>query len=307
MPSTPYLIIDEKIDPDLERIMFHLLEKELVHRTHTADELLAELESWPLHISWKQLTSPSDHRTSTKSQLLTWEQNNNQITKKSWIFFWIFLFLATVPDAIIGSAIIIGGAILFYFGQERHRPVYTVGGLGLMLTGILATLITWVFIGFFTSLLWQWDPTVFDTYSQIQLFITLPFYIIALHFLVKIRHLTRERFLLKTIRENSHDPRALIDTLGNFVDIHLGDTNVHQKYVELLLSFGYIKEAIVESKRILDIDPYNFGATFLLARGYYEIGLYEECIQVCYSYLAVSGYSFEFSDLRDLCIKQMEQ
>ena len=53
------------------------------------------------------------------------------------------------------------------------------------------------------------------------------------------------------------------------------------------------------SQILIEIDPYDFGANLLLANGYLEVGLYEECIQVCNNYLALSGYSFEFSDIKD--------
>ncbi|NEP85740.1 MAG: hypothetical protein F6K18_02275 [Okeania sp. SIO2C2] len=56
-----------------------------------------------------------------------------------------------------------------------------------------------------------------------------------------------------------------------------------------------------------NVDPYNFGVTLLLANGYFEVDLYEECKQVCDYYLAISSYSFEFSDLKKICQLNMDK
>jgi serine/threonine-protein kinase len=307
-PQPPSVVLSEETDSDLERIIYHLLEKQPINRTLSADNLLAELEDWVVPMSQEYVPQP-DKAVVPRSVVPSWEQRNRKTIKASWILLCIFLFLAIVPDAIVGSAIVIGGIVLFYIGQgqETNRSIlYTIGGFGLMLVGVAASVITWGFLGFFLGLLGVHDPEVFDAYSSIQPWISLPFYIVSLHYLVKIRRLEREAFLLQILRTGSLNAEKLIDLLGDFVDVHLGDINVHQKYVETLLSSGRVKEAIVESKRIIDIDPYNFGANLMLAHGYFEVGLLEECLRVCNNYLAISGYSFEFSDLKVQCMKHLE-
>ncbi len=108
------------------------------------------------------------------------------------------------------------------------------------------------------------------------------------------------------LREVSQNRKKIINIIKNFVDIHWGNMNVHQKYIELLFLEKRFEEAIVESKLALDVDPYNFSVTLFLANGYFEVGLYEKCIEVCNGYLSVSNYSFEFSDMKEKCERIIE-
>ncbi|MDJ0681333.1 MAG: tetratricopeptide repeat protein [Xenococcaceae cyanobacterium MO_167.B52] len=124
-----------------------------------------------------------------------------------------------------------------------------------------------------------------------------PFSLTAVHYLTKIKQLQENLLLHRILRQSSRDSENIISLLKRFIDIHWQNLNIRQKYIELLLLEGKVEEAIVEAKLALEVDPYNFGINLLLANGYFEVGLYEQCIQVCNSYLAVSGYSFEFSDL----------
>ncbi len=293
-------VLNEKADPDLERIIFNLLEKQPINRTLSANNLLAELEAWLVPIS-QGYVPRTDKPISSEFSVPSWEKRNKKTRKVSWILLFIFLLLAIVPEGIIGNAMIFGGIFLFYIGQERkHSILYTIGGFGLMTIG---TVVLVILLGFLELMIV--DPEVVDAYYQVYPFLSVPFLIIALHYLVKIRRLERETFLLKTLRTRSLGQEKLIDLLGDFVDVHFGDINVHQKYVEVLLSFGRVKEAIVESKRLIEIDPYNFGANLMLAHGYFEVGLFEECLQVCNNYLAILSYSFEFSDLQEQCLEQL--
>ena len=52
---------------------------------------------------------------------------------------------------------------------------------------------------------------------------------------------------------------------------------------------------------MLEQDPYNFNGNLLLANAYFTLGLYDDCGKVCDDYLAVTGYCFEFQELRDQC------
>jgi hypothetical protein len=42
----------------------------------------------------------------------------------------------------------------------------------------------------------------------------------------------------------------------------------------------------------------------VLANAYFTLGLWEACVEVCEDYLAVAGYCFEFSELKDQCARQ---
>ena len=57
----------------------------------------------------------------------------------------------------------------------------------------------------------------------------------------------------------------------------------------------------MEAQLLLRQDPYHFNGNLLLANAYYTLGLHEDCLKVCESYLEVSGYCFELNELRVLC------
>ena len=122
-----------------------------------------------------------------------------------------------------------------------------------------------------------------------------------INYFTYIKHLREKLILYRRLRKASQDSEKIISILKKFVDINWENINVRQKYIEFLLWKRRVEEAIIEAKLTLEVDPYNFGTTLLLANGYFEAGLYEECIQVCNSYLTVYLYSFEFSDLKDRC------
>ena len=220
------------------------------------------------------------------------------------MWFWIFFVLAILVDGLIGPALTIGGAVVYYLGQERGQAKLNVGGFALMLGGVLVSFITWFVISTLLLLggVSQVDlNTYLSIWNNLSIFVSLPFVLLAFHYILKVKRLEKEVFLFNTLRTKSIELDSLSKILREFIDINLGEINIHQKYVETLLMLGRDKDAVVESQRILEIDPYNFGANLLLAHGYLELGLYEECIKVCNNYLAISGYSFEFEDLREQC------
>lgn len=290
IPKFPSEITGE-VDFQLENIIYHLLEKQWVNRTSSATELLNELSS--LSVMNVPLL---EEKAVTKHTTPSWEREYSKNRKKDWVLFWLLAFLATLPNGVIGSAISMGGAYLFFTGQQlrKHRLWYTIGGLGLVILGFRLIMFT---LGYL-----QW--TQIEIVSMILFLVRTGFSLLAASQLVKMKQREREALLLRALRMGGSQPTKLIGLLREFVDLYLGNINVHQKYAEALLFYGQTKEAVVEAKCILDIDPYNFGATLLLAHGYFDLGLYGECDAVCNHYLAASGYSFEFSDLKSLCSTQ---
>jgi hypothetical protein len=77
------------------------------------------------------------------------------------------------------------------------------------------------------------------------------------------------------------------------------------KYAETLFARGRVKEAAVEARLLLDQDAYHFNGNLLLANAYHALGLLEDCLEVCDRYLAVSGYCFEFGELREQCQRRL--
>ena len=68
-----------------------------------------------------------------------------------------------------------------------------------------------------------------------------------------------------------------------------------------------MKQAAVEGRLLLRQDPYNFNGNLLLANAYFQLELLDDCVTVCDNYLQVSGYCFEFSELREQCQRRLQQ
>jgi serine/threonine protein kinase len=308
IPQSPGKIIKE-IDPELENIVFRLLEKQLINRTASAIELLEELKCFSELESSKPISKEVVRQVSSSAS--TWETQKSKEIRESWIRFWIFTFLSTVPSGVIGEAVSISGLLLFYVGQEKRDVFRTGGGISLLIVGFF---ISFIFSSIVYAIIFaasgQDEAVANNITSSINvatLFISLPFILVGVHYLTKVRSLQEDLILYKTLREASESRETIINLLKNFVDRNWGNINLRQKHIELLLLDGQLENAVVESKLLLEVDPYDFGANLLLANSYLEIGLYEECVQVCNSYLALSGHSFEFSDLKNQCLKIMEE
>jgi serine/threonine protein kinase len=302
IPQAPSEIVG-KIKPEFENIIFHLLEKQLINRTTSANELLDDLKRLSEPLTKNKIQDEKIDELNSKVHIYTWEQKNKKETQNSWVKFWIFIFLASLPNLIIGDIISIGGLFLFFIGQERRRFFYTITGVIFLIFGYFASYI----VEEKFSMFFQVNQTENNSlYRIIRLFISSLFMMTSTHYFVKIRRLKEDLLIHKTLREFSHNRGKIINLVKNFVNIHWGNMNIHQKYIELLFWDKRFEEAIVESKLVLDIDPYNFAATLFLANGYFEVGLCEKCIEVCNGYLSVSNYSFEFSELKEKCERIVE-
>lgn len=288
IPKSPGEVL-ERVDSELEDIIFHLLEKQLINRIASASDLLEELKIWSRSIS---LVSSQDRISINKSVSIApaanWEQKNLQDIRKSWRFFWIFAFLAILPN-LIGHTISLTGLIFFYLGQLKSNIFRTLIAIFFMVIGYLIT--NFIFLPFYESILQNIIVSsgvigiIFIYAFAIASFVAI---IIAVHYLAKVKRLKERLFLYKALRE-SQSAEKITQLLKNFIDICPGNMNIRQKYIELLLLSNQFKEAVVESKLSLEIDPYNFGLSLLLANSYFEVGLYEECIEICNGYLAIAG------------------
>ncbi|NEO72629.1 serine/threonine-protein kinase [Moorena sp. SIO3H5] len=307
IPQPPSEVLEE-IDPDFDYILFHLLEKELVNRTSSAHALLDELKKWSKSTVTKIIKN-KDFKS--KNSLPTWEKKERAELKKNWRRFWIYSVLSNLSSVIVPDAMLLGGLIIFYLGQEKSNFFKTFIGIFFMIIGRLIhyCVIYFVLLNIVGVNEISGDSffEVFQEISILQQLWQVFFILIAVHYLTKIRNLRESLLLHKTLREASQDINRIIQLLKSFVNTNWGNMNLRQKYIELLLFNGQIEDAIVESKLALEVDPYNFGLTLLLANSYFEVGLYEECKQVCDYYLAISTYSFEFSDIKERCQLNMEK
>jgi DNA-binding SARP family transcriptional activator len=116
-----------------------------------------------------------------------------------------------------------------------------------------------------------------------------------------LRRSQREKLLRDLAREGDAGSDRYLEVLREALDSRFEDVGLHLRYAEALFARGRVKEAAVEARLLIQQDPYHFNGNLLLANAYYSLGLYPECVRVCDDYLAVSGYCFEFSELRQGC------
>jgi serine/threonine protein kinase len=314
IPPYPSDILGKEIEYifTLEKIIFQLLEKQIVDRI-SADELLQEIEKINLPTIPQIQLIEEEKKPTRQVSTPTWERNTVKEIKKYWISFWISFFLGMLPVGLIGSLIALGGIFMFYIGNEKHRPIMTVmGGFVIMPIGLLLNMYILIEIIYLASnipgatrigLHVNLNDTSFFVKFIFILLLVMNY--IALHLMmyniIKIRFLNRKLKLMQGFRFSKNKTEELVELLQKFVDQNHADMYLHQKYVEILLILKRTKEAIVESKLMLEMDPYNKESGLLLVHGYFNLGLYTECMNVCDRYLSISGYNFEFSDFRDRC------
>jgi serine/threonine-protein kinase len=309
IPKLPSEAVRE-IDSDLENIILQLLEKQLINRTASATELLNQLKLWKKS-SVSLLTK--DNRLSHAKDTTTpqvWEQKNLAATRINGILFGIFFALTMLLYGFLGVAISTGGLVVFYLGQSKQKKFYTLLGIFLLIVGLITTFIILIllYIATVTSCTdsGQSIKSCETLLGKQMVFLSFLFFVLRMvdvYFIAKVKRLKETLFLRRALRNASLDDKEIISLLKEYVNLNLVNINIRQKYIELLFLNGQFKEALVESKLSLEVDPYNFGLNLLLANSYFEVGLYDECIQVCNGYLAVTGYSFEFSDLKNGCEK----
>ena len=123
------------------------------------------------------------------------------------------------------------------------------------------------------------------------------------HQYLKGKHLEREILLWRFFRAESGHSTLVLATLRSYLDSHPYDLVVYQRYVQALLDTGDARQAAAEARIMLNIDPHNMAGSLLLAHSYFELGLYQLATRVCDNYLAVSGYCFEFTDLKERCTR----
>jgi hypothetical protein len=231
-------------------------------------------------------------------RLNTWSEAKEKQIRQAWICFWITAVLVTIPGGIVGPALLMAGLVLLFFAQAGKTSVKRViAAMGLLVLGSFAYFVYWMFLA--TAVLGE--EGLINIASWLDTLLTVILAVVAVHYLARARRLRRELFVMGTFAAGGQSEDERLATLRSHLDVHLGDLDLHARYVEGLLAAGRAKEAIVEAKMMLHIDPYNLGASLLLAHAYFELGLFAECEQVCNGYLAVSGQCFEFSDLGRRC------
>ena len=278
-------IISKNRNLALEDIIFRLLEKQVFNRTSSAEELLAKLNNISNNIVLKV------QKKEVKSNVTSIDKEYANRIGNYWIWFWILTILSIICSfgRIIPGII---GFILFYKGQKKLDSNYTNIGIVFLLAGL------------FSPFVFSKTDNDINCVKICFLFLDIIFRFLIILCYSKIKKATEIKFFRNILLEGSKNLGKLLSTIKEYININPENLKIRQKYIELLFLNSCLKDAIVESKLVLEIDPYNLDINLLLANCYYEKGLYDECIKVCNGYLSISGYSFEFSELKKMCKKR---
>lgn len=313
--STPKLIseIPIKVAPELEKVIFNLLEKDLKDRISSATILVRNLKNWNGSSFQKVISKIPYRKIAVQENTVTWEKNDAKELKKSWILIVIFLILGNLNismSALLLSFISLIGVIIFYLGQVNYNYIQTIAGIFILGFNIfqVSSIVSFIPDAYqFPILEFIVQESNYKFIQENTILFTIIFvvqftaYFFAGHFFSKAKLLKEKLVIHKILRESLTERDKIITALKRFIDVNWTNINIRQKYIELLLLDRKIKEAIVEAELSLSVDPYNFGINLMLAYAYLEAEMYDECIKICDAYLAISNYCFEFNALKKYC------
>jgi serine/threonine-protein kinase len=283
----PSQICKEPIDPELEKAVLHLLDKSLQERTASAEELLREL-------GHKGAADTLPERTRKEESGPVGRSLDQRLARGiRWrkVVLAICVILYLWPAKPVSGTLLLASMALFYLGQ-RSDPGRRRVGLTLASFAVLAGHLTLFY--FFPSFDFT-HPLLAGIGGCARVFLP----VVACALFAGLRRLHREKLLLDLARDEGSGSYEYLDALRQSLDTRFEDVGLHLKYAEALFARGRVKEAAVEARILLRQDPYHFNGNLLLANAYFALGLDEECVEVCEQYLKVSGYCFEFSELRE--------
>jgi serine/threonine-protein kinase len=306
------------VDPELEKAVLRLLDKSLQERTASAEELLRDLG----HRGAAAAPPRAAPRAAPRGGEALDRRLGRGIRRRQ-VLLVLCLAVYLLPGSLLSGALLVAGMMLFYLGQKNGGWLRR----GPLLLTVLA-LVLLVGSNALSYLLPDWDLAL-DTRAVLSsvprpgdgrgvglvgvLFLALPLVtLIASIFLpvvagalfAGLRRLQRERLLRDLAREEGLGSERYLEALRHSLESRYEDVGLHLKYAEALYARGRLAEAAAEARLLLRQDPYNFGGSLLLASAYHALGLDRECVGLCDSYLGVSGYCFEFSDLRQACARR---
>jgi hypothetical protein len=305
-PPPPSSVVGE-VDSDLETIVLELLQKDPIQRIESAGKLLERLDEPPAPEA--QLRAVKDRGTPP------WELKLTRALRRRKVYFWTALALWMLPELIIGPALVSLGIYNLYLQQSRLRGAGRAFlGLVLILAGFCVAVVTEEFKLTILSGLVRGPSATLEDRQTIwgveyifSAYTGLIFSLIAAYNFAKWRLLERDRFFLRSLRDRGEDDRSTIEILLAYLKRNPEELFVRQRLAELYMYARRLKEAVVESKVVLSMDPYNFPASLLLAEGFARLGLRREAIAVCDGYLSISPQSFEFAELRDRCMSPQKE
>jgi tRNA A-37 threonylcarbamoyl transferase component Bud32 len=316
MPPPPSPLGAATIDPDLEAIVLRLLDKSLQERFASAEELLIALgfRGAPQDVlARRRRPARAPVRTNLDRQL-----DRAILLRALGLVAAVLLYVAS-GGGILSGVLLLLGVAAFYVGQGRKRPLITALALALMASHVYLRYVVptndnagmqfFVLMGEVQAWLGPaWAPVL-----QIAFLILFAVLFLVILFLpvfagwmyASLRRLQRQRMLRRAAKASGPDLAGFLGAFGATVDSRFEDVEFHLKYAEALFNGGHLAAAAVEARLLLVQDPYHFSGNLLLAHAWHNLGLYGDCLRLCEDYLAVSGYCFEFGELRQQCRRRL--
>jgi Protein kinase domain len=327
-PLPPSECCPGPVDPQLETVVLRLLDKSLQERVASAEELLELLGQ---HGQGTVAGPGKRHAPAAAGLSLERRLARGIAVRRVLIVVCVLLYL--LPGGLLSGVLLLAGMVLFYRAQKDERwgrPVaalatlaaivvlacfvvlrygfsrwdLSVPNLLLVNPGLRDSLVK-EFLDFLGPLLGGVTMTVVGILVVVLyvLYLFLPVMAGALY--ATMRRLQREQVLRDAALADGTGSDRYLQALRDALDSRFEDVGLHLKYAEALFARGRVKEAAVEARLLLRQDPYHFNGNLLLANAYHALGLPEDCVAVCDAYLAVSGYCFEFSELREQCQRRL--
>jgi hypothetical protein len=302
---------------DLEHAVLGLLKKSLSERTGSAAELLAGLG---VKGGTTEVLGSSPEVRKLTRPAVPFAQALHRRARRATVLLGLALVAYLVLNGIVAAALLLAGLWLFYTAQSRdwsrgRRAAVTAAAFAVLaLRFPLGATDTGQSVALLGSQATTSDlpariadaagtagPAVgvllYLAVGGVMLFaILLPVFAAALY--ARIRRARREQALLKAALDGRTGSDGFLTLMREMVDTRFEDVGFHLRYAELLYARGDHRRAAVEARLITVQDPYHFNANLLLANAYYALRLYADCRRVCDEYLAVTGYCFEFQELR---------
>jgi hypothetical protein len=313
----------------LEAVILRLLDKSLQERFASAEECLKALGR---QSSLTRVLGPAKPAVPAPAGVtLDRKLERGIVGRRRWIGLIVLVYL--LPFGLVAAMLLLAGLALFYKAQREEcwsRRAAVLGSLGAL--ALLAASLVWPYVfptwDLSLTTLMMLGPAVINfsnrtlaeilgpsllAYLGIVLLTLVPVLLIVYFFLpviagalyATLRRLEREWMLRNAARQESDGSERYLQALRDALDTRFEDVGLHLKYAETLFARGRIKEAAVEARLLLDQDSYHFNGNLLLANAYHALGLWEDCLAVCDGYLAVSGYCFEFGELREQCQRRL--
>jgi serine/threonine protein kinase len=324
-PQPPGELHGWPLPSDLEAAVMKLLNKSLNERTSSAEELLSDLGYQG--DSTKVTLAPA--RTTTADRLEPIHERMDRTVSRNRIGLIACILLYILPTGIIGGTLLLGGITLFFMSQSEPRVRRWWGPARLTSAALVVLLCAqaWTLgVGRDVSIfgVGKRPNTVKDAVIQAKIdpesrfgqTITAiaPVVLVAYFVLVPVigsacyanwRRAQRERTLWNAAMAGQVGSQEFLAKMRAMVDVRIEDVGFHLRYAELLAANGDYRGSAVEARLLLLQDPYHFNGNLLLANSYSALGLWAECLQVCEEYLTVTGYCFEFGELKQQCLLRL--